>query len=58
MHNKLLIASHNKGKVEEFQRMLNLDGVELLSLEDQGITFSKIRNSPYKYPIQMCAHNR
>ena len=39
MHNKLLIASHNKGKVKEFKRMLNLDGIELLSLEDQGITF-------------------
>ena len=42
MHNKLLIASHNKGKVKEFQRMLNLDGVELLSLEDQGITFEAV----------------
>ena len=42
MHNKLLIPSHNKGKVKEFKRMLNLDGIELLSLEDQGITFEAV----------------
>ena len=42
MHNKLLIASHNSGKVKEFQRMLDLEGIELLSLEDLGIKFEAI----------------
>jgi len=42
MHNKLLIASHNSGKVKEFQRMLSLDNVELLSLKDLDITFEAV----------------
>ncbi|MBA31166.1 MAG: non-canonical purine NTP pyrophosphatase, RdgB/HAM1 family [Chloroflexi bacterium] len=42
MDNKLLIASHNSGKVEEFRRMLELHNIELLSLRDLGITFEAV----------------
>ena len=34
---RLLVATHNQGKVVEFRRMLSLDGVEVIGLADIGI---------------------
>lgn len=34
---RLLVATHNQGKVAEFRRMLSLDGVEIVGLADLGI---------------------
>jgi XTP/dITP diphosphohydrolase len=34
---RLLVATHNQGKVAEFRRMLTLDGVEIVGLADLGI---------------------
>jgi XTP/dITP diphosphohydrolase len=34
---RLLVATHNQGKVAEFRRMLSLDGIEIVGLADLGI---------------------
>ena len=37
VNRRLLVATHNQGKVVEFRRMLSLDGVEIVGLADLGI---------------------
>lgn len=34
---KIVIATHNKGKLNEFKQLLNFEGVTLLSLSDLGL---------------------
>ena len=37
MKRRLLIATHNQGKLEEFRRLLGLSAIDLVSLSDLGI---------------------
>ena len=35
---KLLIATHNQGKLNEYAQLLSSTGIDLLSLDDIGVT--------------------